>query len=132
MFEKIKSRFHKKEKAVPPRPSWEETVDIMYNKSINGYTDDVAIKVIYSANRERRFIIFKRKDNLYYYLYEYLDPLDDLEWSWASAAPDPLPAIWASSQGIPDRSIFGTEQEAWNDLITTPEYHAYFEDQSSY
>ncbi|MBR5941764.1 MAG: hypothetical protein IKZ81_00285, partial [Clostridia bacterium] len=71
MFEKIKSRFHKKEKAVPPRPSWEETVDIMYNKSINGYTDDVAIKVIYSANRERRFIIFKRKDNLYYYLYEY-------------------------------------------------------------
>ena len=99
----------------------------MYEKSPSGFTDDEIVKVIYSADREKRLILFKSNALSYHYRMERLKAFDDEEWAFVSRDPDALPAIWEAF-GYAGLSLFGTEQEAWRELSVTPEYKTYFMD----
>ena len=136
MLEFIKSLFshHNTTKAdwVPerPKPSWPEIVDLMYDKGLSSFIDDV-IQVVYSTDREKRIVILKSKYGYYSYCIEQLVEFDDDEWLYVSRDPDSLPAMWEGLQTVSGLSLFGTEQEAWNDLINLPEYKTYFSDKPS-
>ena len=67
MFEKIKSLFSRKKATdpVPPKPSWQEIVEFMHDKSLSSYSDEI-VKVIYSTNNEKRAVFFKSEHGFYY------------------------------------------------------------------
>ena len=123
MFNKLKSIFSRKKAItpIPPKPSWQETVELMYDKSLSCFSDEI-VKVIYSNNKEKRVIFFKSENGFYYYSIEQLVEFDDEEWAYFAKEPDALPAMWVTPIQTSARSIFGTEQEAWNDFIISPEY----------
>ena len=123
MFNKIKSLFSRKKEIgpAPPKPSWQEIVELMHDKSPSSYSDEI-VKVIYSANNEKRVIFFKSEHGFYYYSIEHLVEFDDEEWAYFAREPDALPAMWMTPSQTSDHSIYGTEQEAWNDFIISPEY----------
>ena len=127
MFNKIKSLFSRKKTIdpVPPKPSWQEIVELMHDKSLSSYLDEI-VKVIYSANNEKRAIFFKSEHGFYYYSIEQLIEFDDEEWAYIAREPDALPAMWTPPMQTSARSMFGTEQEAWNDFIISPEYKSDF------
>jgi len=112
-----------------PKPAWPEIVDLMYDKSLSGFGDDV-IRVGYSTDKEKRFVLLRSKSGFYQYNIEQLAEYDDEEWLYVSRDPDALPGMWIGLGNTSGRSIFGTEQEAWNDLITSPEFKSYFADAS--
>ena len=113
-----------------PKPAWPEIVDLMYDKSLSSFGDDV-IQVGYSADKEKRFIILKSESGFYEYSVEQLVEFDDEEWLYVSRDPDALPGMWVGLGNTSGRSIFGTAQEAWNDLLSSPEYKSYFADRDS-
>ena len=56
-----------KKKAVvetPPMPSWETVVEMMYDKHLDAFSDEV-VKVIYSKDRSIRYIVLKDEKDLY-------------------------------------------------------------------
>lgn len=112
-----------------PKPAWPEIVALMYDKSLSSFVDDV-IKVGYSADKEKRFVILKSRQGYYQYCMEQIAEYDDEEWFFVSRDPDALPAMWIGLGNRTGRSIFGTEQEAWNDFTASPEYRSYFADTS--
>ena len=123
MFKKIKSLFSRKKATdpVPPKPSWQKIVELMHDKSLSSCSDEI-VKVIYSSNDEKRVIFFKSEHGFYYYSIEHLVEFDDEEWAYFAREPDALPAMWITQSQSSDHSIYGTEQEAWNDFIISPEY----------
>ena len=127
MFGKLKSLFSRKKTIapIPPKPSWQEIVELMYDKSLSGFSDEI-IKVIYNNNKEKRVIFFKGEKGFYYYSIEHLVEFDDEEWAYIAREPDALPAMWTAPMQTSARSMFGTEQEAWNDFIISPEYKSDF------
>lgn len=127
MLKKLKEIFKRRKpcEPVPPKPSWTETVELMYGKSLS--FDEEIVRVIYSKNKERRIVILKSDKGYLHYIPERLYELDDEEWAYFSAQPDALPAMWCSNGGSPYKSFYGTEQEVLNDLATIPEYRDFFE-----
>ena len=103
-------------------PSWSEIVEGMHDTSLN-YVDEV-VKVIYSDDQAKRFVLLKRHDGIYRYSFERLYAYDEDEWQWNCMGSDALPGYWVPL----DRSVslFGSEQEAWRDLISSPEYKTFF------
>ena len=97
----------------------------MHDKSLSSYLDEI-VKVVYSANNEKRAVFFKSHHGFYYYTIEHLVEFDDEEWAYIAREPDALPAMWTSPTQTSARSMFGTEQEAWNDFIISPEYKSDF------
>ena len=125
----IRSLFPSKDKWAParPLPSWPETVETMYKQAPSVSSDLALIKVVYSADREKRYIITRNsKYGFYQFQMEQLCAWDDEEWLYISRDPNALPAMWHSF-GYSGGSFFGTEQEAWNELVSTPEYKEYFD-----
>ena len=43
---------------IPPRPSWETVVEMMYDKHLDAFSDEV-VKVIYSKDRSMRYVVLK-------------------------------------------------------------------------
>ena len=127
MFNIIKSLFSRKKAIdpVPPKPSCQEIVELMHDKSLSSYLDEI-VKVIYSANNEKRAIFFKSEHGFYYYSIEQLIEFDDEEWAYIAREPDALPAMWTPPMQTSSRFMFGTEQEAWKDFIISPEYKSNF------
>ncbi len=123
MIKELKSFFSRKKAAapLPPKPSRQEIAELMHGQSLSGYADNV-IKVIYSDNNEKRVVFFRSKRGFCYYVVEYLMEFDDEEWAYIAGKPDALPAMWAEPVTTSARSVFGTEQEAWEDFIASPEY----------
>ena len=106
------------------RPPWPEIVELMYDRSLS-FRDAEVIRVIYSADREKRLIITKSETGYYQYHLERLYAFDDEEWFYLSQRPDALPAMW-DPFGRPGTSYFGTEQDLWNEITCLPEYKTYF------
>lgn len=128
MFERIKSFFRKTPKTVPSKPSWDETVDLMYEESPSGFSDEI-IGVFYSRDKENRLIVLKSPNGYFYYKTERLIPFDDGEWSYIAGFKDALPAFWSPSDDGAARSVFGTEQDLLNEVRTTADYKLYFTDE---
>ncbi len=128
MFERLKAKFRKKPLQIPPKPSWDETVDLMYDESPSGFSDEI-IDVFYSRNREHRLIVFKSPNGYFYYKTESLIPFDDFEWSYIAGEKGALPAFWSPSDDGAARSVFGTEQDLLNEVRATADYKLYFTDE---
>ena len=106
--------------------SWKEIIDRMYDKDLSSDTED-AVKVIYSSGRDKRFIIFRdRSTGVFEYRFEKLEEWDDIVWDFKQCAPDETPASWLPFSS-PHSSRFGSEEDAWNEVITLPDYKRYFE-----
>ena len=43
---------------IPPMPSWETVVEMMYDKHLDAFSDEV-VKVIYSKDRSMRYVVLK-------------------------------------------------------------------------
>lgn len=94
---------------VPPMPSWEETVDIMYDKSLGS---SELLKVIYSNDKTKRYILYKSDRGYYKYTYEMLHGFDEAEWVYVVRSDNYLPGYWQEASPSCVSSFFGTEEEA--------------------
>ena len=127
LFRSIRSLFQRKAPQRGPvrqKPSWPEIVEIMYDKGLSFPAYDV-VKVVYSPDKKERLVLLKSKNyGFYKYEFESIHSFIEDEWEYVSDIPGALPGVWI---GSPSASFFGTEQEAWNDAITSREYRYYFE-----
>ncbi len=94
----------------------------MHDASLD-YTDEV-VKVVYSDDQAKRFVLLRRHDGIYRYSFERLTAYDEDEWQWNCPYSDALPGYWAPLDS--SVSLCGTEHEAWHDLISSPEYKTFF------
>lgn len=111
------------DKSVSARPDWETIVRIMKDKSLDCFVDEV-IKVIYSRDNTRRYVILKNKDAILTYHLENLYPYDDEDWKYISAVEDALPAMWESQSDWCSR--FEREDDLMKALVNEPEYKQFF------
>ena len=109
-----------------PMPTWEETVEIMYDRDIqSSYTREI-IRVIYSADRAMRYLVIRNNDSaLFYYELERLYQYDAFEWQYFGKQENALPGYWAPDN-CPIRSIFDSVDLLMNELTKEPDYIAYF------
>ena len=123
IFNKI---FRKKPKQdIPPMPSWEAIVEIMRDKHLDGFIDEV-VKVIYSKDRSMRYVILKDENGLFTYQLEAIYQHDEDEWKYICAHDNALPAMWAPFRGILGKSVFANTNELLIEMKAEPEYKQYF------
>lgn len=124
LFGKAKSKTE-----IPPMPSWEEIIEIMYDKSLEFSNGVSIIRVIYSNDKDKRYILFKSDRGFYKYIYQEIRGFTDYEWPYLANLDEP--AFWQEVRsGAFEVSIFGTEEEAMKTLVSEPNYLAYFIDQN--
>ena len=131
LIKKIKEFFSKRQQSrqagkfeVPPMPSWEEIVKIMYDKNL-AFGEEI-VKVIYSQDKTNRFVVLKSEKGFYTYCFETIFPFDEEEWKYVSQDKDALPAQWETPAVAASYSLFETEEIAMRELLCTPEYKKFF------
>ena len=122
----IASVFKKKVAQIPPMPPWESVVEIMYDKQLDSFLDEV-VKVIYSKDKTKRYVIIKSKKGFLSYGSEEIYAFDEDEWQFIGKEKDALPGYWCPLMGSGVKSIFEREEELMKELICEPEYKCYFE-----
>ena len=120
----FKALFHKeKRRIIPPMPPWPEIVEIMYDKSLSSFVDEV-VSVVYSADKTMRYVILKDKRGHFTYQLETINQFDEDEWKYICLQNDALPAMWESVRGS---GLFAYETDLLKEMRTEPEYKQYFE-----
>ena len=123
----IASIFKKKQKtSIPLMLPWESVVEIMYDKQLDSFLDEV-VKVIYSKDKTKRYVILRSKKGFLTYGLEVLYAFDEDEWQWIGREKDALPGYWGPSTGVGIKSVFEKEDELMKELVCEPEYKCYFE-----
>ena len=118
--------FNKNKKIVPPIPPIDEITNTLYDKSLN-YVACQVTKVIYSADKTKRFVILKSDKGYYKYSYEEICVDDEEEWALCYNLPNAYPAYWQPVDKSSAYSFFGTEDEALLSMKQEMEYLCYFE-----
>ena len=119
--------FHKKtNQSVPPLPSWETVVEMMYDKHLNAFADEV-IKVIYSKDRSMRYIILKDEKGFFTYQLEAIYQFEEDEWKYVGSHDDAPPAMWEPFRGIVGKSFFNNTEELLKEMKAEHEYKQYFD-----
>ena len=123
MFDKLKKRFSRKEKIDYVLPSHTEIVDMVYDKHLD-FSDETVIKIVYGANNEHRVVILKNSDGYLRYIFERIEEYDadEMKYFWGI----PTACRQSGERSMTAFFCFGSEEEAWNDLIATSEYKTYF------
>lgn len=122
----IASIFKKKQQvSISPMPTWESVVEIMYDKQLDSFLDEV-VKVIYSKDKTKRYVILKSKKGFLTYGLEVLYAFDEDEWQFIGREKDALPGYWGPSGGRGVKSVFEREEELLRELVCEPEYKSYF------
>lgn len=129
-FSKIKERltklFKKKyDRQLPERPDWETVVEMMYDKQLDCFDDEI-IRVIYSKDKSKRYLILKKESGVLTYQLEVIYQYDDEEWKYICDSKDALPAMWEPYYTEWRFSHFEREEELMNELIHEPEYKQFF------
>jgi len=122
-FKKLFSKKHS-EKPVPPIPTMEEIINHLYDKALQ-FANDEIIKVIYSNDRSKRFILLKSEKGFYKYIYEEICVYDELDWEYFAFVNNAYPGWW-EPKGPSGHSFFGTEEEAISALQNEDKYKLYF------
>lgn len=117
---------NKSKPVVPPMPSWETIVEMMYDKHLDVFADEV-VRVIYSKDRSMRYVVLKNENGFFTYQLEAIYQYDDDEWKYICSHDNALPAMWESFRGIEGKSLFDNIEELKKELIAEPEYKRYFE-----
>ena len=122
----LQKLFRKKPKPhIPPVPSWETIVEMMYGQNLSGYADEL-VQVIYSKDKSKRYVILKDVKGFYTYQLEAIYPYDPQEWQYIGSDENALPAMWEPLHAMSGKSIFEREEELLNEMKTEPEYQRYF------
>lgn len=121
----LKSLFHKKCFTVPPMPSWEAIIEMMYDKHLDAFADEV-VKVIYSKDKSMRYVVLKDDKDLFTYQLEAIYQFDEDEWKYICSHDNALPAMWEPFRGIVGNSFFDNQTEVLKELMSEPEYKQHF------
>ena len=111
---------------IPPRPSWETVVEMMYDKHLDAFSDEV-VKVIYSKDRSMRYVVLKDEKGFFTYQLEAIYQYDEDEWKYICSYNNSLPAMWEPFRGIVGKSFFENMDELLKELNAEPEYKSYFQ-----
>ena len=95
---------------IPPMPSWETVVEMMYDKHLDAFSNEV-VKVIYSKNRSMRYVVLKDEKNFFTYQLEAIYQYDKDEWKYICSHDNALPAMWEPFRGIVSKSVFENMDE---------------------
>ena len=109
----------------PPMPSWETVVEMMYDKHLDAFSDEV-VKVIYSKDRSMRYVVLKDEKDFFTYQLEAIYQYDEDEWKYICSQDNALPAMWEPFRGIVGISVFENMDELIKELKEEPEYKSYF------
>ena len=113
------------ERAIPRSElTHSQLVDMMYDQSLSSFVGHEIVKVVYSPDREKRIVVLRREDWFFCFRMERIVEFPDDEWYGGD-----LPAMWEVF-GAPGPSLFGTEREAWHEIVCTPEFKQYFDSSS--
>ena len=109
-----------------PMPSWETVVEMMYDKHLDAFSDEIA-KVIYSKDRSMRYVVLKDEKGFFTYQLEAIYQYDEDEWKYICSYDNSLPAMWEPFRGIVGKSFFENMDELLKELNAEPEYKSYFQ-----
>ena len=119
--------FKKKSKEETPTiPSWETVVEMMYDKHLDAFSDEV-VNVIYSKDRSMRYVVLKDEKDFFTYQLEAIYQCDEDEWKYICSYDNALPAMWEPFRGIVGKSVFENIDELLKELKAEPEYTHYFQ-----
>ncbi len=121
-MQKLFSMFGKVKRAVPEMLEWEEIVEMLYDKSLDCFDDEV-VKVVYSKDRALRYVVLKSNKGFFSYRLEKIYRFDDEEWSYRSGF-DLTPAFWQNVDNG-SKSIFSNLEDALKELEQENEYKIY-------
>ena len=118
--------FRKKPKQnIPQMPSWESIVEMMRDKHLDAFADQV-VNVIYSQDCSMRYVVLKGENGLFTYQLEAIYQYDEDEWKYICSHDDALPAMWEPFRGIVGKSVFENTNDLLKELKSEPEYKQYF------
>lgn len=112
-------------KPIPPMPSWDKIVELLYDKNLDSFCDEV-INVLYSKDKSMRYVVLKDEKDIFTYQLEAIYQFDEDEWKYICSNDDALPAMWESYLGYVGSSLFANEGDLMKDLKSQPEYKQYF------
>lgn len=110
---------------IPPMPSWESIIEMMRDKHLDAFADEV-VDVIYSQDCSMRYVILKNEKGFFTYQLEAIYQYDEHEWQYICSHDHALPAMWEPFRGIEGKSIFVNIEELKKELQTEPEYKRFF------
>ena len=113
------------QKPLPPIPMREEIVSMMFDKGLDSFCDMV-VKVIYSHDNTKRFVILKSANGYFKYAYEEIYTFNEEEWMYIGRQPDALPAMWMEPNSWQGTSLYFNYDETLKEIRVTPEYKTYF------
>lgn len=114
-----------KPKEVPVMPPWPEIVEMMHDKYLDAFADEV-VSVVYSIDKTMRYVVLKDERGLFTYQLEAIYQFDENEWKYICSHNDALPAMWEPFINV-GRSLFEDEEELLKEMKEEPEYKQYFE-----
>lgn len=123
---KLLKKIFSKKKDISSPPPWEEIIEAMYDKDLSFTEGTEVIKVIYSKDKSKRFIILKSDKGFFKYVYEELCLFDEEERMYFHNNEN-IYAYWSPNDPSFAYSFFDTEENAFSALISEPEYKKYFE-----
>ena len=106
------------------RMSRKEIIEAMYQKQLS-FCGEVQ-RVIYSADRDMRYVILKNSRGMLYYVFERILPWSDYDLEYIAHTSDPLPAEWVQWTDNQSQSFFSEMTELITELKTEPIYKEYF------
>ncbi len=118
-MKKLFRKLRKEKRVAPKMPEWNEIVEMLYDKSLNGFDDEV-VKVIYSKDKAMRYIVLKNDKGFFSYRHEKIYQLDKEEWTYRSSY-DLTPAFWQEIDNG-GKSIFTSLEDALKELEQEAEY----------
>ena len=65
---------------VPPMPSWDKIVELLYNKNLDSFCDEV-INVLYSKDNSMRYVVLKDEKDIFKYQLEAIYRFDEDVWN---------------------------------------------------
>ena len=108
-----------------PIPSRETMVEIMYDKHLDAFSEEV-VRVIYSIDRSMRYVVLKNEKGYFTYQLEAIYQYEEDEWKYLSAQEDVLPALWEPFRGIVGKSIFENMDDLLKEIKAEAEFKHYF------
>ena len=118
--------FRKKVKIeIPQMPPWESVVEIMHDKHLDAFADEV-VEVIYSKDCSMRYVVLKDEKGFFAYQLEAIYQYDEDEWKYICSNDNALPAMWEPFRGMVGKSIFESIDELLREMKAEPEYKNYF------
>jgi len=107
------------------RPDWETIVETMYDKELDAFEDEV-VKVIYSKDKTKRYVILKEESGILTWQLEYIYLFDDDEWNYICNQENAFCAMWEPYYTEWGVSHFEREEELLKELSYEPEYKQFF------